>query len=180
MTNLCFGSWVLEMSAPTLSINGACATLTLQRPEQANRLEPEDLAVVCEHIDAVNANAEVCVLRLQSTGRYFCSGFDIGSIGNGIRSGGSAAAPIPPFDEMVNRLEDARPVTIAVLQGGVYGGATDMVLACDLRLGLKDLEWRMPAAALGLHYYPSGLQRYVSHFGIAAAKRAFLTARSHF
>jgi len=35
----------------------------------------------------------------------------------------------------------------------------------------------MPAAALGLHYYPSGLQRYVSHFGIAAAKRAFLTAR---
>jgi enoyl-CoA hydratase/carnithine racemase len=35
----------------------------------------------------------------------------------------------------------------------------------------------MPAAALGLHYYPSGLQRYVSHFGIAAAKRAFLTAQ---
>jgi enoyl-CoA hydratase/carnithine racemase len=28
-----------------------------------------------------------------------------------------------------------------------------------------------------LHYYPSGLQRYVSHFGIAAAKRAFLTAQ---
>jgi enoyl-CoA hydratase/carnithine racemase len=35
----------------------------------------------------------------------------------------------------------------------------------------------MPAAALGLHYYHSGLQRYVSHFGMAAAKRAFLTAR---
>jgi enoyl-CoA hydratase/carnithine racemase len=63
------------------------------------------------------------------------------------------------------------------LNGSIYGGATDLVLACDLRLALEGIEWRMPAAALGLHYYPSGLQRYVSHFGIAAAKRAFLTAR---
>jgi enoyl-CoA hydratase/carnithine racemase len=63
------------------------------------------------------------------------------------------------------------------LNGSIYGGATDLVLACDLRLALEGVEWRMPAAALGLHYYPSGLQRYVSHFGIAAAKRAFLTAR---
>jgi enoyl-CoA hydratase/carnithine racemase len=35
----------------------------------------------------------------------------------------------------------------------------------------------MPATALGLHYYPSGLQRYVSRLGLAGAKRAFLTAR---
>ena len=63
------------------------------------------------------------------------------------------------------------------MNGSIYGGATDLVLACDLRLALEGIEWRMPAAALGLHYYPSGLQRYVSHFGIAAAKRAFLTAR---
>jgi enoyl-CoA hydratase/carnithine racemase len=59
----------------------------------------------------------------------------------------------------------------------VYGGATDVVLACDLRIGLQGIEWRMPATALGLHYYPSGLQRYVSRFGLAGAKRAFLTAR---
>jgi enoyl-CoA hydratase/carnithine racemase len=59
----------------------------------------------------------------------------------------------------------------------VYGGATDVVLACDLRIGLQGIEWRMPATALGLHYYPSGLRRYVSRFGLAGAKRAFLTAR---
>ena len=38
-------------------------------------------------------------------------------------------------------------------------------------------ELRMPATALGLHYYPSGLQRFVARFGINGAKRAFLTAR---
>jgi enoyl-CoA hydratase/carnithine racemase len=34
----------------------------------------------------------------------------------------------------------------------------------------------MPAARLGLHYYPSGLQRCVSRLGLAAAKRLFLLA----
>ena len=35
----------------------------------------------------------------------------------------------------------------------------------------------MPAAR-GLHYYPSGLQRYVSRLGLALAQRAFLTAQA--
>jgi enoyl-CoA hydratase/carnithine racemase len=36
----------------------------------------------------------------------------------------------------------------------------------------------MPAAALGLHYYPSGLRRYVTRLGPDLAKRAFLTAKA--
>jgi enoyl-CoA hydratase/carnithine racemase len=59
----------------------------------------------------------------------------------------------------------------------VYGGATDIVLACDLRIGLQGIEWRMPATAMGLHYYPSGLARYIQRMGLAATQRAFLTAR---
>ena len=81
------------------------------------------------------------------------------------------------FDTLTTRLAELPVPTVCALNGSVYGGATDMVLACDLRVGLQGLEWRMPATALGLHYYPSGLQRYVSRFGLAATKRAFLTAR---
>jgi enoyl-CoA hydratase/carnithine racemase len=40
------------------------------------------------------------------------------------------------------------------------------------------MELRMPAARLGLHYYPSGLQRYVSRLGLATAKRLFLLAQT--
>jgi enoyl-CoA hydratase len=34
----------------------------------------------------------------------------------------------------------------------------------------------MPAARLGLHYYKSGIKRYVSRLGVDNAKRLFLTA----
>jgi enoyl-CoA hydratase/carnithine racemase len=36
----------------------------------------------------------------------------------------------------------------------------------------------MPAAAIGLHYAPGGLRRYVSRLGLNEAKRAFLTAQA--
>ena len=78
-------------------------------------------------------------------------------------------------------LEMARPVTVAALHGGVYGGATDLALACDFRVGAHGIDMFMPAARLGLHYYRSGLERYVSRLGLDNAKRLFLTeiGRAH-
>jgi enoyl-CoA hydratase len=152
---------------PELTIQDHVATITLRRARQANRLDPDDLVALAEHIAAVNARPEVLVLRLQATGKYFCSGYDITQIG-----GPSAQS----FDQMVDAFEDARPVTIAVLQGGVYGGATDMALACDFRIGSHDVDMFMPAARLGLHFYQRGLERYVSRLGVNVSKRLFLTA----
>ncbi len=143
------------------------ATITLRRPQVANRLEPQDLETLMSHIAQVNASP-VLVLRLQAVGRYFCSGFDIGQIspaGGGVR-----------FEDMVNAFEDCRPATVAVIQGGVYGGATDLALACDFRIGNERAEMFMPAARLGLHFYRSGLERYVSRLGLDTAKRLFLSA----
>ncbi len=51
-------------------------------------------------------------------------------------------------------------------------------LACDLVLAQQGLEWRMPACAIGLHYYASGLQRYVQKMGLSFSQRAFLTGLS--
>ncbi len=78
---------------------------------------------------------------------------------------------------VVNRLEDLGVPTICRLNGGVYGGSTDLALACDFRIGVDTAEMFMPAARLGLHYYKSGIQRYVSRLGVDNAKMLFLTAQ---
>ena len=164
-----------QASAPVLQIEGGVATLTLNRPAQRNRLENGDLKALLAHFETVNRDPDVraLVLTANTAGQpkpVFCAGYDIG----GFDEPGHGATF---FEEIPDALAALRPVTICALNGSVYGGATDVVLACDLRIGLQGIEWRMPATALGLHYYPSGLQRYVSRFGLAAAKRAFLTAR---
>ncbi len=152
---------------PELRIEGAIARIELNRPEQANRLGPDDLATLQAHVRRVDADPSVKVLQLAARGRYFCSGFDISQIGEDRDV---------DFEAVVNQLEAARPVTMAILQGGVYGGATDLALACDFRLGADGIDLFMPAARLGLHYYRSGLERYVSRLGLDEAKRLFLTA----
>ena len=164
-----------QPSAPVLLTEGGVATLTLNRPAQRNRLENADLKALLAHFEAVNRDptVRVLVLTANTAGQpkpVFCAGYDIG----GFDEPGHGASF---FEEIPNALAALRPVTICALNGSVYGGATDVVLACDLRIGLQGIEWRMPATALGLHYYPSGLRRYVSRFGLAGAKRAFLTAR---
>lgn len=155
--------------SPELLIQGACASITLRRPEVANKLMPEDLITLRRQLDEVNASPAVLVLTLQGVGKHFCSGYDIGEIANSQNEGSS-------FGEMVDAIENCRPVTIAAIQGGVFGGATDMALACDFRVGGSSSQMFMPAARLGLHFYLTGLERYVTRLGVDTAKRLFLMA----
>ena len=158
----------MNTGTPELTVDGAVATISLRRPDQANRLTPDDLAQLAVLLAQVNAMPAVLVLLLRGTGKYFCSGYDIASIGG--------ERPVD-FAGIVDAVEQARPVTIAVLHGGVYGGATDLALACDFRVGADGIDMFMPAARLGLHYYRSGMERYVSRLGLDNAKLLFLTAQ---
>ncbi|WP_397534366.1 enoyl-CoA hydratase/isomerase family protein [Roseateles sp.] len=152
--------------APSLDIEGSVARITLQRPRHANRLEPEDLELLLRHLATVEQAAEVRVLLLQARGKHFCSGFNIRAV-PGLDAGAL-------FEKLSNAWAEARPVTVAAIQGGVYGGATDLALACDFRLGTHACEMFVPAARLGLHFYRGGLERYVSRLGLSAAKRVLL------
>lgn len=158
--------------APELVVDGRIATITLRRAEVANRLELSDLDALREQIAQVDAMPGVLVLRLRGEGRHFCSGFDIGQVGG---EGGGAQAGAR-FEALTEALERARPVTIAEIHGGVYGGATDLALACDFRLGGPAAEMQVPAARLGLLFYRGGLERYVSRLGLQVAKRVLLMA----
>lgn len=159
-----------EANAPALQVEGAIATIQLRKPTLANRLSPEDLATLRDHIETVNRNDSVLVLRFISGGKYFCSGYDISSL---------AAEDAPSslyFGETIDMIEMARPVTIAAVHGGAYGGGTDLALACDFRIGSQNANMFMPAARLGLSFYPGGMSRYISRLGLNQAKRLFLTA----
>jgi enoyl-CoA hydratase len=134
-----------------------------------------------EIFDRVERDQAIRVLVLTGTGRAFSAGYDLADVearaardhdpDPGAPSAGSA------FEQVANRLEDLPMPTICRLNGGVYGGSTDLALACDFRIGVDTCELMMPAARLGLHYYNGGMVRYVSRLGLAAAKMLFLTAR---
>ncbi|MBB5206246.1 enoyl-CoA hydratase/carnithine racemase [Inhella inkyongensis] len=156
--------------SPALDIDGPVATVTLRRPALANRLELEDLQTLEAHAIALEAHQEVRVVVLQAQGPHFCSGFHIDAV-----PGVDAPAL---FEALCSRWESLPAITIAALQGGVWGGATDLALACDFRLGTPKCQMAIPAAQLGLHYYGGGMRRLVSRLGLGPAKRLLLAAQT--
>lgn len=161
--------------APRLEIDAdGVAVITLRRPRHLNRLHGEDLLALQAHFERLRDAAEARVLVLTGQGRAFCAGFHLGELGAADGSQAGATAGPQAFERTVDALEALPLPTVARLNGSVYGGATDLALACDFRVGVQGMELRMPAARLGLHYYASGLRRAVTRLGVAAAKRLFL------
>ncbi|MDO9706825.1 enoyl-CoA hydratase/isomerase family protein [Paracraurococcus lichenis] len=166
-----------EGRLPTLSIDGSRATLHLNRPEVMNRIQPEDIAEIMRILAAVEADPEIRVLVIASTGKSFSAGAHLGDMARQAETGGIRDTGGAGFEDMINRLEMLTVPTIARLHGGVYGGSTDLALACDFRVGVTPATVMfMPAARIGVHYYESGLRRYVSRLGFNNAKRLFMLA----
>ena len=164
-------------STPVFSLDGARATIRLNRPNHLNRLQPEDLEALLILFDRIEADPAIRVLVLTGTGRAFSAGYDLGSIAERAATDPEQHTAGSAFEVVANRLEDFAVPTICRLNGGVYGGSTDLALACDFRIGVDTAEMFMPAARLGLHYYTSGIRRYVSRLGADNARKLFLTAQ---
>jgi enoyl-CoA hydratase len=165
-----------DASSPLLERRGARATIRLNRPKHLNRLQAEDLDVLLKLFAEVESDSALRVLVLTGTGRAFSAGYDLNSVSERAVSDVEQKSAGAAFELAVNRLEDVGIPTICRLNGGVYGGSTDLALACDFRIGVDTCEMFMPAARLGLHYYKSGIARYVARLGLDNAKRLFLTA----
>ncbi len=152
--------------APRLEIQAAVATVWLQRPQLANRLSVPDIERLLALIAELRERPQVRLVLLRGAGRHFCAGFQIDAVGK---------VDAPALFERLSAAWEALPqLSLAVVQGDVWGGAVDLALACDFRLGGPQGRVGIPAARLGLHFYGGGMQRLVSRLGLGAAKRLLL------
>jgi enoyl-CoA hydratase len=119
------------------------ATLTLNRPDKLNALNPAVFLELRGHLDAIAADPSVRCVVLTGAGRAFCAGHDLDAIAS------HDPAPSRHFEpETVDALENLPQPTIARLHGHCYTGGLELALACDLliagasaRLGDTHGQW---------------------------------------
>ncbi|HYK64761.1 MAG TPA: enoyl-CoA hydratase/isomerase family protein [Patescibacteria group bacterium] len=146
------------------------ATIRLCRPAAHNRIDPDDIAVLRDHLRRIATSDGVRAVVITGTGDVtFSSGYTVDAIVERLDR---------TFEDLLDAVESFPLPTICALNGSVYGGATDLALCCDFRIGVRGMRMFMPAAKFGLHYYPGGMRRYVAALGLAHAKRLFLTAQT--
>src|SRR6201992_2653188 len=93
-------------STPVLELDGARATIRLNRPRHLNRLQADDLDVLLKLFDRIEAEPAVRVLVLTGNGRAFSAGYDLNSVAERAVSAIEEKSAGSAFEVVVNRLED--------------------------------------------------------------------------
>ncbi|MCD6639670.1 MAG: enoyl-CoA hydratase/isomerase family protein [Nocardioides sp.] len=169
-----------------LDIDGAVATVTLDRPDVRNAQTPAMWLALAEIGRTLSDDVRVVVV--QGQGDTFSAGLDRAMldprtageesvVGLLALSDAEAADRIGEFQEGFTWLRDPRFVSIAKVRGYAIGAGFQMALSCDLRVVADDAKFAMKESALGLVPDLTGTKPLVEHVGYARALEICATAR---
>src|SRR5512143_4148949 len=107
-------------------------TITLNRPEKRNALSralAEELLAALDEFRATGVR--VVVIRAAADAHVWSSGHDVRELPHG-------QDPLPysdPLERMLRAVKTFPAPVLAMVHGSVWGGATDLVMNCDLVIG---------------------------------------------
>lgn len=151
------------------------ATVTLNRPEKLNALNPDLLDVMYGALEKLADDKEVRCVVLTGAGRGFCAGGDISAmVGREIPK--DPVGRLRQQEEASRLLHEMPKPTIAMINGPVAGAGLSLALACDIRLAAEGARFGTAFARVGFSGDFGGtwmLQRLV---GPAKARELYFTA----
>ncbi|CAN5692674.1 enoyl-CoA hydratase family protein [soil metagenome] len=127
------------------AVDGVVATITLDSPHNRNALSRQLVTELAERLVRAEADDAVLVVRLEATGRVFCSGADLSEATDGGMEQGARA--IVDLQRTVVGL--AKPVVVRV-QGAVRAGGIGIVAACDVAITAEPATFALTEVKLGL------------------------------
>lgn len=132
----------------TVSVENKVAHIVLSRPQAMNAMNKafwNELPAIIQEIDS---SAAARVIVISSDGKHFSAGMDLSVFG---QDGAVAHRKVDRFiaaeafrsnikqiQSSFNALEDSRVPVLVACQGGVIGGAIDMISAADIRWCTQD------------------------------------------
>ncbi|MCX6433570.1 MAG: enoyl-CoA hydratase-related protein [Actinobacteria bacterium] len=128
---------------------GGVATITLNRPEQKNRLDAAGMAALTDHLASAAADDAVRVVVLTATGNTFCAGADLSAAASGDAEGFAGSGPDALVRVLTAMLEHPKPI-IARIQGHVAGGGNGLVAACDIAVASSDARFAFSEVRVGV------------------------------
>ena len=132
------------------------ATVTLNRPEVNNAYDGGLIGGVLSAMDELRQRAVAAYRRPEGNGKHFQAGADLKWI-NAVRpkSPEENEAVSKATFEAVQRLNRLPIPTVALVQGGCFGGGTGIISACDVVIAadnalfsITEVRWGLTAAII--------------------------------
>jgi enoyl-CoA hydratase len=137
------------VSPVVTSLDGAIASITINRPDRRNAINPEVTRGLAEGLAAAEASSETRVVVLTGAGdRAFCAGGDLG----GMTAEGNVAQHLQRAEvgELFTQMRASRLPVVARVNGHALAGGFGLMLACDLVVAVADAELGTPEINIGL------------------------------
>ena len=152
-------------------------TLTINRPEKRNSLNPELLLRLGDTLYSLKEESQIRVVVIRGAGEQsFSAGYDIGRIGGGEAREETGPRRNPLEYGMSSILDYPYPV-IAMIYGYAVGAGLELAVTCDLRLIADTSRFGITPAKLGIVYSHSGIRKIMNLVGVASTKELFYTGR---
>ncbi len=149
------------------------ATLTLNRPDALNALNPALFLELRGHIENISADIDgVGCVVLRGAGNSFCAGNDLKSIQAG------EEPPNPTFQaDTIDMMEAMPQPVIAEVRGHCYTGGLELALGCDLLVASDTAKFADTHGKWGMTPRWGMSQRLPRRVGYLKAKEMSYTAR---
>ena len=160
-----------------LVVEGAAATIVLNRPDAVNALSPRMVKEIRNAVESLERLSTVKALVLRGAGRGFCAGADLKAM--------EAAFDDPPaldrylwdFNDMLFQMEDLPVPVVAVVHGYALAGGLELLLACDLVIAAEDAVIGDQHVNFGLMPGGGSTQRLPRKLGERRAMELLFTGR---
>jgi 2-(1,2-epoxy-1,2-dihydrophenyl)acetyl-CoA isomerase len=159
-------------------LEGGLLTITMNRPERKNALNPEMVAGLVEAARRAADDPDVRAVLFKGAGGSFCVGGDVKSMAAG-------RAPLPFEVKMANLrrgmevsriLHQMPKPVVAQLDGAAAGAGLSMALSCDLRIASESCKITTAFAKVGFSGDYGGTYFLTQMLGSAKARELYLTS----
>lgn len=137
------------MNSPILkSRRGSSLVLTINRPDDANRVNAAAMSAIDAAIGEANADHDVRTVILTGSRDAFCSGGRIDG-----HPGGTVEQQLvfaKSFCALQESLGSARVPVIAAVEGPCTAGGMSLLAACDIAVAADDVHFSFPEINFGL------------------------------
>lgn len=157
-------------------VDGAVATITINRPKALNALNSQVLEELDATLDTIDLNTVRCVILTGAGEKSFVAGADIGEMSTLTKAEGEAFGK--KGNDVFRKLETLPIPVIAAVNGFALGGGCEISMSCDIRICSDNAVFGQPEVGLGITPGFGGTQRLARLVSPGMAKQLIYTARN--
>lgn len=167
-----------ELSAPKTLVRKSLArnigTITLDNPGKHNALGAPLINHLLDALADLNeAGARVIILRAHPGAKVWSAGHDVRELPT---NGRDPLTYDDPLRRVVRAIKELPTPIVAMVEGGVWGGACEVVMNCDMVIAAEGSTFAITPAKLGVPYDIEGTLSFMQSVSLPIIKEMLFTA----